>query len=391
MTNDDIRDALRSRPIRKLTGPPEHWLTTLVSGFWGLTEDWEGQWKALTPGDVCLFHSTDVAWAPLMRPKPRLTKGVIGFGVVKGVRRKSEPVWIQEIEQGKVWPLLVDFSETRWFGKIEGIEMVPVAQKLGRPGQIRDEVERLQHGCIPFSEFTRRGCSFPAQPSIAGFTPEKAPKAASFVGEYLGRSSAVANALSTPPGDGQAPQRGEARPGQEPGEQPNFVGGVPTTQASRSIPPAGAGNSAGELGPTDRKVVQLLLDLEKLERASARHREVVGVVASFLRARGLKPKESRIDAYAISGSQAFVFEVKTIHEGNYRAQTRAGIGQLLEYLYFDLPRVGMGAPSLVHDGIEVFWAAGGELRGDPSSMRTLRAFSESNRAAPSRQHPNRSG
>ena len=58
MDRESLVAALKSDPIRKLTGPPEHWLTTFHTGFWGLTESQRGKWEELQPGDLFVFHST---------------------------------------------------------------------------------------------------------------------------------------------------------------------------------------------------------------------------------------------------------------------------------------------------------------------------------------------
>jgi len=67
--------------LRELTGPPEHWLTTLGKGFWGLTVEHKEQWIKLTPGDIMVLHATG-PWKG--HDQGAMPRGIIGIGIVGG-------------------------------------------------------------------------------------------------------------------------------------------------------------------------------------------------------------------------------------------------------------------------------------------------------------------
>ncbi|MEM3828895.1 MAG: hypothetical protein QXP36_06755, partial [Conexivisphaerales archaeon] len=92
------------------TGPPEHWLTTFNTKFWGLNDENKKFWREnIQVGDIFLFHSTSTKY---LQTKPKMPSGIIGIGIVGGKRRKESLEWLEEIKTGKnEWPLVVDFSE----------------------------------------------------------------------------------------------------------------------------------------------------------------------------------------------------------------------------------------------------------------------------------------
>jgi len=191
MTSDEILDRLKAGPVYKLTGPPEHWLTTFNTGFWGLTEPrWTKLWHDLNKGDPCLFHSTAVVWELLSNPKTAVERGVIGIGIVDRTDRKTSLEWVTEIERDENgWPLLIHFSDIVWFGDVASVKDRPIREKMGSVGQMRKEVTAIAAGGVPFKRFSEEGCSFPAQPSICQFLPEKRDSLHDLLEPYVLRSA----------------------------------------------------------------------------------------------------------------------------------------------------------------------------------------------------------
>jgi len=81
-------------------GPPENWETAFQQGnTWGLTTRQKHWWEQLAENDTVLFYVT----------KP--VSGLIGYGAIQTKFRQSEPLWPQEIAEGKVkWPLRFEFN-----------------------------------------------------------------------------------------------------------------------------------------------------------------------------------------------------------------------------------------------------------------------------------------
>mgnify|MGYP001128391279 CR=1 FL=1 len=81
-------------------GSPSNWMEAFEKGnIWGLTVRQRRLWESLAKADTVLFYATH----PI--------SGVIGYGMVQTKFRQSEPLWPNEIAQGKViWPLCFEFN-----------------------------------------------------------------------------------------------------------------------------------------------------------------------------------------------------------------------------------------------------------------------------------------
>jgi len=81
-------------------GPQENWDTAFQQkNIWGLTDRQKHVWNKLAEKDVVLFYAT----------KP--ISGMVGYGVVQTKFKQSEPLWPQEIAEGKVmWPNRFEFK-----------------------------------------------------------------------------------------------------------------------------------------------------------------------------------------------------------------------------------------------------------------------------------------
>lgn len=76
------------------------------------------------------------------------------------------------------------------------------------------------------------------------------------------------------------------------------------------------------------------VDTHNLAEKTRSHQTLVGMLAKYIRQIGLTPLYNLyIDVYADTCSTSFIFEVKTVESGNFLAQIRKAVGQLLEYRF----------------------------------------------------------
>ncbi|MFC2062328.1 hypothetical protein ACFLS8_00190 [Chloroflexota bacterium] len=85
MNKESIVKVLKLKRFKKLTGPPEHWLTTFNTKFWGLETKYGNEWNSINVGDLFLLHSTGIEY---LTQKPKLVTGIIGIGIVGSIIKK---------------------------------------------------------------------------------------------------------------------------------------------------------------------------------------------------------------------------------------------------------------------------------------------------------------
>lgn len=81
-------------------GSPLNWAEAFQKGnIWGLTQRQKRRWETLAENDVVLFYATETV------------AGIIGYGSVQTKFIQDQPLWTEEIKQGKViWPLRFEFN-----------------------------------------------------------------------------------------------------------------------------------------------------------------------------------------------------------------------------------------------------------------------------------------
>ncbi|MGB8707360.1 MAG: hypothetical protein WCD72_05345 [Dehalococcoidia bacterium] len=81
-------------------GIPANWTEAFRSGnIWGLKQTQKHYWENLHENDIILFYATNPV------------AGVIGYGSVQTKFRQDQPLWPEEIREGKViWPLRFEFT-----------------------------------------------------------------------------------------------------------------------------------------------------------------------------------------------------------------------------------------------------------------------------------------
>lgn len=222
MTEEQLVGALATRPVYKLTGPPEHWLTTYNMGFWGLTQDWKSMWQGLAPGNLCVFHSTGTDYVSMRG----VNKGIIGVGRVTRTSTKETLEWYHEIDRNvNKWPYLIHFSPIWWFGRTDQIDDESIRVKMKKGDEhLKSDIARLTQNYISFQDMTLPDGKrlIAAQGSIA--TVKKSEGFQPLIERRLKESTTV-----YPSGEDPIPDTGESK--DEPG--PVQTGEYRTTTSAR--------------------------------------------------------------------------------------------------------------------------------------------------------------
>ena len=312
---------LEAEPLRKLTGPPEHWLTTFHTGFWGLTEDNRRLWSELSEDDLFVLHAT----APEYVSIPGLSGGVVGVAVLERTSEKKSLEWLEEIRsEENGWPLLLHFKEVWWFGDTDAITNESIRDRIVKGNDdLAQDCRSLLENRVSFGEMREKGdFQIPAQGSLRRLRNENRDKLVTLLEPRLTRrmSSRV-----TP---------GSSRFGEIDPEDDSLEGLRRHSWGAKEIDPEQTDDEAVE---REQKLVTYVRNAQAQEKADKGHRELRRIVSQHLIDLGLRPIESRIDVYAQSGDRAIIFELKTVHTKNFRAQTRTAVGQVFEYGYFEVP------------------------------------------------------
>src|SRR5262245_27434704 len=111
----DISSQLNIKPLYRISGTPENFLTALRHFTWGFKPDLEQKWRNLYQGDLLFFHST-VEHSKFLRNPPSC---LIGFGIVgNNFYFDRTPLWIDEKLDGLSYPWRFSFSEIYLFSNI---------------------------------------------------------------------------------------------------------------------------------------------------------------------------------------------------------------------------------------------------------------------------------
>lgn len=298
---------LANRQVFRFTGPPENWITAIKFMTWGLEEKHLAPWQKIEAGDIFFMHSTSTNTFVKGAPS-----AVIGFGVVSpDFKRKDGPLWLEEIENHEnKWPLLVPFSEIYLFSELRTPEALEAPN--GRNNDtIISESRELLSSAVPLP------AAFPKMGSISSVQPGVAVEVFSRAERFYLYNSIESKEVYT------APKK--LVKAESPDE---LVVRKPVTLEEMHI--------------IKKKTIHLgkatfAKDMQSLEKAETAHHETLSALFELLKSRGYETYYNRhVDLFATRGNQSFLFEVKSIHNKNFRSQSRKGIVQLFEYEYFDI-------------------------------------------------------
>lgn len=312
----DLQPALKVKNFFRFTGPPEHWLTAVKFMTWGLEERYRDRWARIRPGDIFFIHSTRNS------EFPNAKSGIIGLGVVgPGFQVKENYLWFYETKNRvNKWPLLVPLSEIYLFSEL------PQPNSWDNPStqngeQTKRLIDKLLTNFIPLSQVA----GFPQMGSFSSVSQEVA-KQILFDKRplYLYSDNDFINKVTGVDIEGNKEeelnrQLDKVTSSEEAMRYADTLK-IFDTVKSRII-----------REPTS----QYTRDNEILDRANTAHQSILQQLLDIFRSRGYDTLSSPfVDLFVHNENRAFLFEVKSTENRNFRPQARKGLAQLLEYEYF---------------------------------------------------------
>lgn len=307
-----LKQQLHIKPIYRITGTPENFLTALRFHIWGFNEQNRSQWEQLEPGDIIFFHSKGSGSFFPFRQK----SVVIGFGVV-GNRffQDNTPLWIDEIQQNYSYPYRFHFAEIYLFYD------VPVnddwdSQSFKKQTNTIQILQNLVDAGIPLSDLS----GFPHMGSYSAIRSEDVKRqllsAKTSLSFYEGERGDDTDILR---------KKTELKAISD----KNEVSRNTTTltifdDIRQKIHTQGS--------PMKRNNVEALNNAEKA------HFDVLSHLLHLLKNKGYQVlKNNHIDLFAYKkNQQSLLIEAKSIENRNFISQSRKGIIQLFEYNFFDV-------------------------------------------------------
>jgi hypothetical protein len=312
--------ALQAKSFLRFTGPPEHWLTAIKYMTWGLEEHLRDQWAKIRPGDIFFIHSMK---------KSKFTNaksGIIGLGVIgPGFSEKQNPLWFEEtLNNINKWPLLVPLSEIYLFSE------VPPPSTWDNPSpsnieQTKRLIDSLLANYIPLNQVS----GFPQMGSLSTVKPEVAnkilydKKPLYLYTEYEEMQLSPVNRSLDKEDERIDRQLDEIKNADE------ALRYADTLKIFDSV----------KTRIIKEPVSQYMRNNEILDRANSIHASILQQLIDLFRKHGYATRSSRmVDLFAHNEKNAFLFEVKSTENSNFRSQARKGIAQLFEYEYFDVKK-----------------------------------------------------
>lgn len=315
----DLNSVLRAKNLFRFTGPPEHWLTAIKFMTWGLEEDLRDRWAKIRPGDIFFIHSTHNS------AFKNAKSGIIGLGVVgPDFSVKKNPLWFYETQHNvNRWPLLVPLSEIYLFSELPPVDRWenPAPQNIDTTTGLIDMLLRNRISLGQISGFPQMGSFSSVKPEVARqILLDKRSLYLYSSYEQTKKSSSVSLESKPEEVDRQLDEIKSA---------PEALRYADTLRIVNSV------KSRIIREPTS----EYLRDNELLERANFTHQTILQQLIELFRKHGYDTRSSRtVDLFAHNKYRAFLFEVKSTENSNFRTQARKGIAQLFEYEYFDVQK-----------------------------------------------------
>ncbi len=308
----DFTPSLQAKKFFRFTGPPEHWLTAIKFMTWGLEKHYLDRWKKIQSGDIFFIHSTGSSTSQFSNAK----SGIIGLGVVgPDFTIKDQPLWLYELQKKEnKWPLLIPLSEIYLFTKLPITETWS-APRLGNEKATEKLIDFLVSNIVPLSQIE----GFPQMGSFSSVREEVAMR-------ILNDKRSLY--LYT----------GEPYEGQEDGgsDEKNFREVKTASEAFRYA------DTLQIFANVKTRVIKeptsfYMRDNEFLSLADTTHSTILQQLIDIFRSKGYDTRKGKhVDLFAHNNTRAFLLEVKSTENKNFRSQVRKGIAQLLEYDYFDV-------------------------------------------------------
>jgi hypothetical protein len=310
MTPFDLTPSLTTKGFFRFTGPPEHWLTAVKYMTWGLEEKYRKGWERIQPGDVFFIHSTHNSFFDNAR------SGIIGIGIVgSNFSIKNNHLWLYEQQHKENrWPLLVPLSEIYLFSRLPDVSTWQ-SPDLTNESKTKSLIDQLLKEAIPLS-------------TIHGF-PQ--------MGSFSGVSMEVANQILF-----------DKRPLHEYSSEISIEGDISASREMRLEKVKSIAESfryADTLKVFDSIKQRIVSEApgvygknnELLAKAEEVHCNILQQLLVIFQKKGYDVRNnSHVDLFAHDGKRAFLIEVKSTENRNFRSQARKGLAQLLEYDYFEV-------------------------------------------------------
>lgn len=316
----DTRPILKAKNLFRFTGPPEHWLTAIKYMTWGLEEHLRAQWVKIRPGDIFFIHSTRNS------AFKNAKSGIIGLGVVgPDFSEKKNPLWFFETANNvNKWPLLVPLSEVYLFSELPSPSSWenPTTRNLTQTERL---IDLLLKNYIPLSQI-------PGFPQMGSFSSVRAEVADQIL---LDKRPLYMYAEFEDFEESKLKSFADVKV-EDVSRKFEEVKNV--TEALRYT------DTLKIFDTVSRRVIreptsQYIRDNELLELANQTHQTILQQLIELFKKHGYITRSSpKVDLFAHNDKRAFVFEVKSTENRNFRTQARKGIAQLLEYEYFEVQK-----------------------------------------------------
>lgn len=306
----NIISQLNIKPLYKITGTPENFLTALRFFTWGFND--VKYWNNLLQGDLVFFHSK----ASDSKFLKKSISSIIGFGIVgNNFYFDSSPLWIDEKLDGKNYPYRFSFSEVYLFTN------VPInddwdSTTLNKIQNTSDIIRKVVESGIPLSELA----GFPQMSSYSSIQSEEVKKVLLSLPRDLTfyKNNSYSEALSKPAT-----------------ELKEVTSKYETLRYATSLT-VFDDIQKKIINKSDVKIDYSLNDLKKAE---THHFEIVSHLKEILSDKGYTIyNNNHIDLFAHNNQNSLLIEAKSIESENFKRQSRKGIVQLFEYNFFEVSK-----------------------------------------------------
>jgi hypothetical protein len=305
----NISSQLDIKPLYRVTGTPENFLTALRHSLWGFNNEKVQSWNSLSPGDIMFFHSKGADSKFLSKPQ----SSIIGFGVVgDNFYFDQTPLWIDEIEDGKSYPHRFSFSEIYLFAEIPINDNWDSASLKKKENTVQ-LLNRLLEASIPLSDLAE----FPKMGSYSAIQNMNVKKAlldnTRQLRFYRNKNYSQSFNKSTP------------------------LQEMKNDHASLRYATSLSVFSDIRKRVINRTDVNINYSLDKLAEADSMHFDIVKFLKNILKEKGYQIYyNNHVDLFAHKKDRSLLVEAKSIENENFKPQSRKGIIQLFEYNYFEI-------------------------------------------------------
>jgi hypothetical protein len=304
----DVVSQIDIKPIYRVTGTPENFLTALRYFTWGFNN--QTDWRRLYPGDLIFFHCKGSDSKFLKSSTP----SVVGMGIVgTNFFEDATPLWIDEKLEGKTYPFRFSFSEICMFSH------VPInddwdSTTLQKEDPTRQILRRFLDNAIPLSELD----GFPHMGSYSKINDLSVRK----------------HLLSLP--------RQLAFYKEREFSDVLFRSSSELKEIGKIQEALRFSTSLTIFDDIQKKIINKTsfrkeYSTETLQIAESRHFDIIAHLTNVFREKGYEVyMNNHIDLFVHTKTNALLVEAKSTENNNFVAQSRKGLAQLFEYNYFDL-------------------------------------------------------